>query len=194
MPTMTASVLTQPSPNGPANLLPGLPTGAEAPSPASAAESSTTQAVESVLQVADLQAAASQGTQSSVNLRFDVAGENLSVRVAMQAGQVHTQFTTDSGELRAAIAHEWQSIGPAPEGAARLAEPVFTAESHGGSSSPNTVGGDDGQQSGQKREWQGGEADATGETLVAAPAAQAAVVAEPEPAAALPVTGFHSFA
>lgn len=98
--------------------------------------SSANTAVESALQVGDLQASVSQGTQSSVNLRFNVAGEELSVKVALQEGRVHTQFDTASGDLRSALAHEWQAVAPATSERGRFAEPVFT----GGSRTESEVG------------------------------------------------------
>jgi hypothetical protein len=91
--------------------------------------SSANSAVESALQVGDHQAAATQGTQSSVNLRFNVGGEDLAVRVALQAGQVHTQFNTASSDLRSALSHEWQAAVPSVSGVSRFAEPVFTGGS-----------------------------------------------------------------
>jgi len=103
--------------------------------PASAAGA----AVESALQIGDFQAQA-QGNQSAVNLRFKVGGENLSVSVAVQAGQVHAQFNTDSGELRTALASAWPSVAAAP-GAPRFAEPVFTAGTGGGGAATDLGGG-----------------------------------------------------
>src|SRR5208283_1998530 len=128
---------------------------------------STTQAVESALQVSDLQAASSQGAQSSVNLHFNVSGEALSVRVELQGGQLHTQFTTDSGELRTALAREWHAT-PEAAGAARFAEPVFTAGSRGDQRAAADLNGDDGRQPGQQRD----PAEADGGAPIAA-AAQA---------------------
>jgi hypothetical protein len=105
-----------------------------------------------VLQIGELQAAQSQGTQSSVNLHFTVGSENLSVRVAMQEGQVHTQFTTDSGDLRAALAHEWQSLGAIGTGTVRFAEPVFTSGNRGDAKSGLDFASDSQQQAGRRRD------------------------------------------
>ncbi len=113
---------------------------------------SASQAVENVLQIGELQAAQSQGTQTSVNLHFTVGGESLSVRVAMQEGQVHTQFTTDSGDLRAALAHEWQSLGTTGTATVRFAEPVFTAGSRGDAKTAMDFAGDSQQQAGRRRD------------------------------------------
>jgi len=134
-----ASLLEGNSPAGAPAVLadPGRP--AMPPSAAGAA-------VESALQIGDFQAQA-QGNQSAVNLRFKVGGENLSVSVAVQAGQVHAQFNTDSGELRTALANAWPSVAAAP-GAPRFAEPVFTAGTGGGSTTD--LGGGTRQGSGQQ--------------------------------------------
>ncbi len=67
--------------------------------------------------------------QHSVNLQFTVGGSDLNVRVEMRNGEVHTTFRTDSSDLRAALATEWQSVTTPNQGdrSARLAPPVFTA-------------------------------------------------------------------
>jgi hypothetical protein len=96
-------------------------------------------AVESALQIGELQAQA-QGNQSAVNLRFKVGGENLSVSVAVQAGQVHASFNTDSGELRTALANAWPAVAAAP-GAPRFADPVFTAGTGSGGATTDLGGG-----------------------------------------------------
>lgn len=136
-------------------------------------QASTAQAVESALQISDLQATVSQATQSSVNLHFDVAGENLSVRVALQEGQVHTQFATDSGDLRAALAHEWHTVA-STAGSSRVTEPVFTAQSHGDSGSELDNSGSGSQQ----RDWRQGESDGIG---LGAPGTKAAATTAKTP-------------
>ena len=91
-------------------------------------------AVQSVLQVVDLQSAKSDVGSTSVNLHFKIGDSNLAVRVEMQAGTVHTQFTTDSSDLRNAIAREWQSVtNPAGSKATQFADPVFASSGEGSS-------------------------------------------------------------
>lgn len=159
-------------------VLPGAPVVTAQPAAAAPpAQPVSAQALESALQVSDLQASASQGSQSSVNLRFNVAGENLSVRVALQEGQVHTRFSTDSGELRTALAHEWQSVGSA-SGTSRFAEPVFTSQSRPDSGPEMDLGG-----SGQQRDWTRGEADGLGSNPSQARGQQASTTPNPEPEA-----------
>jgi hypothetical protein len=178
--TMPSATQTLPPTLAPAGVLPGFSAGgSERATTGAPAQSPATQAVENALQVSDLQAAVSQATQSSVNLKFNVSGEDLSVRVALQGGQVHTQFSTDSNELRTAIAHEWQTVG-ASSGSTRLAEPVFTSQSRGDSKQEMGLGGDGGQQAGQRREWSSGEADGQALSLTAT-TAQAASEGSPAP-------------
>jgi hypothetical protein len=47
--------------------------------------------------------------QKSVDLQFSVGDAELNVRVELHADEVHTTFRTDSPDLRAALAQEWQS-------------------------------------------------------------------------------------
>jgi hypothetical protein len=157
---------------------------------------STTQAVESALQVSDLQAASSQGAQSSVNLHFNVSGEDLSVRVALQGGQLHTQFSTDSGELRTALAHEWRAT-PEAAGPVRFAEPVFTAGSRGDQRAAADLNGDGGRQPGQQRdpaEAGGGEPMATAAQAPAQQGAEASPEADAQPAPSATASRLLSFA
>ena len=68
--------------------------------------------------------------QHAVSLQFSVAGADLNVRVEMRGDEVRATFATDSAELRAALAHEWQTTSlnpPAGERPVRLASPVFTS-------------------------------------------------------------------
>lgn len=102
---------------------------AHAPQAQASPQVAASQAIENALQVTDLQSAKAQGSQSAVALNFNVGGESLSVRVAVQEGQVHTQFKTDSTDLRSAIAHEWQAVGPESASGVRFADPVFNSAS-----------------------------------------------------------------
>lgn len=84
-------------------------------------------AVDSALAMADH--FTSSGAQRGVSLQFSVSGVDLAVRVEMRADGVHTVFRTDSPELRAALAQEWQTMVTAQpaDRAQRLADPVFTS-------------------------------------------------------------------
>jgi hypothetical protein len=125
---------------------------ATAGDPPAMALATPSQAVENVLQIGELQAEQSQSAQTAVNLHFTVGGENLLVRVAMQEGQVHTQFTTESGDLRTALAHEWQSVAATGTGSVRFAEPVFTSSSRGDAKTAMDLAGDSQQQAGRRRD------------------------------------------
>jgi len=190
--TMTAAAAAQPPP-----ALDGLSTGfAGAPAghaPSDGVQAPATSAVDNALHVADLQASASQATQSAVNLHFEVGGENLSVRVALQEGQVHTQFSTDSSELRSALAHEWQSVASAPAGSVRYADPVFTPESRGEPRTATDLGGNGGQWRNPAGDDDGGErphAAPSKVPLAAVPPPEP----QPAPAGTSVATRFHSFA
>ncbi|MEY2878834.1 MAG: hypothetical protein RLZZ15_1214 [Verrucomicrobiota bacterium] len=82
-------------------------------------------AVEAVLTAADRFAT---GDRHAVTLRFSVGGADLDVRVELRAEQVNTTFRTDSAELRAALAQEWQAAGPETSArTVRVAPPVFVS-------------------------------------------------------------------
>jgi hypothetical protein len=69
-----------------------------------------------------------------VNLQFSVSGVDLAVRVELRGDAVHTTFRTDSPELRAALAHEWQVVNAQPaDRSMRLADPVFASSSNSSS-------------------------------------------------------------
>ena len=66
------------------------------------------------------------GAASRVDLQFQVGGDKLGVRVEWREGTLHTFFRTDSTELRAALAHEWQSaMPPFVSRELNVAPPVF---------------------------------------------------------------------
>lgn len=84
-------------------------------------------AVEAVLQVTE---AAQSREQKSVSLQFSVGQENLGVRVELIGGEVRATFHTDSADLHAALAHEWQAAASGTWGADRgvkLSPAVFAA-------------------------------------------------------------------
>lgn len=71
------------------------------------------------------------GDKRAVTLQFSVSGVDLGVRVEVRANGVHTTFKTDSPELRAALAQEWQAIAGTQfaDRSVRMADPVFTSAS-----------------------------------------------------------------
>jgi len=99
----------------------------------------------------------------AVTLKFSVSGVDLGVRVELRGENVHTTFRTDSPELRAALAQEWQSVaaGHGADRSMRLAEPVFTsnaphtASSASSNTSSNSDFGGADQRGSQQRQDQG---------------------------------------
>jgi hypothetical protein len=95
------------------------------PTPATRESSLAHRAVETILNVVEAQRSR-EAEAGVVNLHFKFAGEDLAVRVQLRGGEVHTQFRTDSAELRAALASEWRVVaGQGGEVGVRLIEPVF---------------------------------------------------------------------
>jgi hypothetical protein len=94
-------------------------------------------AVATVTNLVDTQFTASMQKSGSVQLRLKFGGEDLNVRVELRGGEVHTDFRTDSPELRAALNREWQAVaGQSSESLRRFVEPVFSpSSSNGGDSS-----------------------------------------------------------
>jgi hypothetical protein len=91
----------------------------------------------------------SSGSHQAVNMQFSVGNADLSLRVELRNGEIHTTFRTDSADLRLDLAHEWQSSNPGSgNGSVRLAEPVFTS-----STSPNSMA--TGENASQQRGGQG---------------------------------------
>lgn len=179
----------------PAGTTAGFATPASGSAPPAVALATPSQAVESVLQIADIQAAQAQSSPAAVNLHFTVGGENLSVRVALQDGQVHTQFTTDSSMLRTALAHEWQAVSAGTPGTVRFAEPVFTSGQRSDSKSGADLTGQGGNQANRGREQaefsNGGQASNKPARLTPAVLPMADLPASSEPV----VLGrLHSFA
>lgn len=86
--------------------------------------------------------------QRAVKMDFSVSGEDLSVRVELQAGEVRTTFHTTSAELRSVLAHEWQVLAAGdPARSHRFADPIFSNDSaptaghgHGGDNQGNHRG------------------------------------------------------
>lgn len=92
-------------------------------------------AVETVLNVVDAQQVTSSQS-GTVKLDFTFGGEALAVHVQMKGGEVHTEFRTNSPELRSALSSEWQAAaGHRDAEGLRLAEPVFSSGNGGSSTS-----------------------------------------------------------
>jgi hypothetical protein len=110
----------------------GQVAGQSLPEPV-ALTSSAHRAVEAVLDVTDRFSARNQ---HSVSLQFTVGDADLKVHVEMRAGEVYTTFRTDSPELRAALATEWQAVAgdSGAERSVKLAAPVFTSNNSSGNS------------------------------------------------------------
>ncbi|HLP25352.1 MAG TPA: hypothetical protein VK477_06730 [Acidobacteriota bacterium] len=119
------------------SMVSGAPQAAGAPMPQLVAASMAHRAVEAVTSVVDAQAVSKLQPVPSVQLKFKIGHEDLAVRVALRDGVVHTEFRTDSPELRAALQQEWKTVTAQPESALRYLEPVVSAasSSQGGTNS-----------------------------------------------------------
>ena len=114
-------------------------TGADTPSAPPETVSTTGAAVQAALTAAEL--LSSSNAAKTVNLQFNMGDADLSLRVQLLNGQVHATFSTDSAQLRSALASEWQSAaGPAN---AHLAAPVFTGSGAGFSSGGGSMSSGD---------------------------------------------------
>lgn len=141
-PVMPSSTLTERQPSA---LVAAVPASAVAPSsnPApgdaqqAAPQGVAQRAVEAALSAAEV---FNSGGHQAVNLQFSVGNADLSLRVELKNGEIHTTFRTDSADLRSDLAKEWQSAGPT-SGSLRLAEPVFTS-----SGAPASAAGDSASQ------------------------------------------------
>jgi hypothetical protein len=83
---------------------------ASAGSDRSAASITARDAVATVVKLAEAQQSRSDANAGSINLGFKFGDENLGVRVELRSGQIHTQFTTSSPELREALANQFVSL------------------------------------------------------------------------------------
>jgi len=96
-------------------------------------------AVETVLNVVDAQQVTA-GSAGSVKLDFNFGGQALAVHVQMRGGEVHTEFRTNSAELRSALSSEWNSAsGQRDAQGIRLVEPVFSSGESGSSTSNGSL-------------------------------------------------------
>jgi hypothetical protein len=89
-------------------------------------------AVEAVVEVVEAQAATRLQPAPGVQLHLKLGGEDIAIRVELREGNVHTQFRTDSPEVRQAIAQEWSLLRTeSPERTLRYLEPEFPADRPG---------------------------------------------------------------
>lgn len=126
-----------------------LAASAPAAEPTLVAASVAHRAVETVTAVVDAQAASKLQPVPSVQLKFRVGAEDLAVRVALRDGVVHTEFRTDSPELRAAIQQEWKAVTAQPDSALRFVDPVVVPASSSAQSGANSFAQQQHQQPGQ---------------------------------------------
>jgi hypothetical protein len=116
-------------------------TGADAPSTPAETVTTTGAAVQAALTAAEL--LAGSNAAKTVNLQFNVGDADLSLRVQLLNGQVHATFSTDSAQLRSALASEWHSVTNTGTGNAHLATPVFTGSGAGFSSGGGSLSSGD---------------------------------------------------
>lgn len=118
-----------------------------ASTPNAAAVSTAREAVNTVIKMADAQAAQAANGVHSVSIGIKFGDTTLGVRVEMRGSEVHTQFNTDSPELQAALAGEWGNLTKDnTDRSYQFSDPVF-ASANGNSAdlSSGTGGGAAGQ-------------------------------------------------
>jgi hypothetical protein len=125
--------------------LPAQEVGSVAPA-ATAQEASpnarAAQAVETVVALVDAQTGRAQGASSAVKINFNINGDDLAVRIEVSNGAVRTQFHTDSPELRAALATQWQAAAPSVSGKAlSFQQPTFSGAPGNSDSASSADGG-----------------------------------------------------
>jgi hypothetical protein len=160
-PDLTAAVRLASLPNLAA---PAATAPAAAAAPSASSESASARlAVDAVVKLVDAQTGRSQAPVSAVSLNFKFGSDDLAIRVEWRNGEVHTQFRTDSADLRSALASQWQAMAPSAAGrTTQFADPVFSAG--GGSSASTTGAGPDARQYGQP-----GSSDLPGQSAGARP-------------------------
>jgi hypothetical protein len=84
-------------------------------------------AVDTAVNLMEIQAGQRGRNLSTVSVRMKLAGEDLAIRVRLRDGEVHTRFQTASADLRAAISREWQvATAESPQRILRFHEPEFS--------------------------------------------------------------------
>jgi len=113
--------------------------------PGESAATAARRAVETVAQIAEAQAGRGESTDV-VSFGLKLGDDSLTVRVEMRQGEVRTQFSTDSADLRLAIAGEWPGLS---EGSAErtyhFSAPEFAAADGPASDAGADTGGADRQ-------------------------------------------------
>jgi hypothetical protein len=175
-PDFAAANRLAPAPAAAAPATPGSP-----PAEASPAAGSARLAVDAIVKLVDAQTGRSQAPVSAVSLNFKFGADDLAIRVEWRNGEVHTQFRTDSGDLRAALATQWQAMAPSTPGrTAAFAAPVFS--SNGDQSASTAGGGPDARQYGQPES--SAQSDQSGGTRMQRQTAAAQKASSPPAAAA----------
>lgn len=149
---------------------------------------SARKAVDAAMSLLDQSA---KGTQRSVNLQFSVSGVDVAVRVEMRDDQVHTTFRTDSPEIRAALAQEWQTVvsTQSADRSQKLADPVFTSSANAGATSGDAGASQQREPSTRHGQWENTHGFASS---FAARGSEAASSAESQPGRAVrPETTRH---
>lgn len=129
-----AAVRVAPPPPVPA---PAGSTASSLPASAPAASASARTAVDAVVKLLDVQSGRSQEPVSAVSLNFKFGADDLAIRVEWRNGEVHTQFRTDSPELRSALAAQWQTAAPGlASRTTPFAAPVFASTGDAATAAP----------------------------------------------------------
>lgn len=153
MPSKATS--TQPSADDiPSSMLPAaaseaLLADAEMPSPVASPEmrSLARNAVVAIAKVVDSQLALPTASSSSVDLKLRLADEDISIRVEVCDGEVHTSLRTDSAALRAALGQEWHgAVAEVPMRNLRFMDPQISAADRPTSDAASSGGHSSGEQ------------------------------------------------
>jgi len=141
--------------------------------------------VDTVVRLVEAQASRGLQTVSAVNLNFQVGADDLAVRVEWRNGEVHTQFRTDSEDLRSALASQWQSVSPGlADRSVHFAPPVFASSTSTSGQGFASAGGESAsRQQGQPQQAGQGGAGRLASSGAARPAATSTPAAAPAPRA-----------
>ena len=107
-------------------------------------EAAAARLVAAVVEVVESQVDARLAQAPSVSLKVNVGTEDVAIRVRVRDGAVHTEFRTESSELRRALQQEWAAVRLEPAaGGIRFLEPEFSGNGFG--SGQGWTGGGEGQ-------------------------------------------------
>jgi hypothetical protein len=133
MPALAQSSAEAPTaPEARAPLSIGFPRNVFVPDHSAIAEESAApavvahRAVQTVMSAVELQALNRLNAQPGVHLRLQVGDHEVAVRIAIDDGQVRTEFRTDSAPLRVALQSEWQASVSRSDLPVQFVAPVFT--------------------------------------------------------------------